>query len=236
MTYNSRFTTTNIYSEQPPTRKITSKAIFYIALALISIAVWIQRLFVLSPTRNWLWIFGLFIFSLIFGTGSQVVSNLKKWRQSKQTILEQQETTSNYDTFQQTLPILMCLYSIMTFTLIVTLFFIAPTLTQHWLLVCVLFIIGSGGLILWEINKRRLNAKKTSSQQEIASILNISQPSYTSLMWLCKLLEVLYVAVLFVMLFNRTATDKDLSESLIAGSSVGLFLWLAYRAYRYVDW
>jgi hypothetical protein len=232
MTYNSRFSTTNMYSEQPPTRKITSKVIFYIALVLLGCAVWIHRLFVLSPTRNWLWIFGLFFFGLIIGTGSQAFSNFKKWWQSKQTILEQQETISNSDTFQQTLPILMWLYSIMTLTLIVTLFFIAPTLTQHWLQVCVLFIIGSCGLILWEFNKRRLSAKKTSTQQEITDSLSTFQPGYTSLMWLCTLLEVLYVAVLFVMLFNNTVNDKELSESLVAGSSVGLFLWLAYRADR----
>jgi hypothetical protein len=71
-----------------------------------------------------------------------------------------------------------------------------------------------------------LSAKKTWTKQEIASSLNTSQPGYTSLMWLCTLLEVLYVAALFVILFNRTANDKELSESLIAGSSVGLFLWL----------
>jgi hypothetical protein len=236
MTQNSRYSTTNMYSEQPPTQKITPKIIFYVVSALMSIALWIQSLFVPSQTRKWLWDCGLFLLGLIIGSGSLVFSNFKKWWSSTQNIQEQQEMASSTDTYQQTFSILIWLYSILMMTFIVTLFIIVPSLTQNWLRVCGLFIIGSCGLILWDFTKHRLAAKKTRVQQETASSLDTSQRSFSMLMWLCTILEVALVAIIIVMLFKGNANDKELSGSLISGCSVGLFIWLAYRAYHYVDW
>lgn len=161
MTLNSQFSKANMYSEQPPTRKITSKAIFFVALALISIALWIHNLFVPSLTGNWLWVCSLFILGLILGLGSLAFSNLKKLWPSRQNSLKQQETVSSPGT---------------------------------------------------------------------------SQRSFSLLMWICSILEVALFAILVVMQFNGDATTKELSGSLISGVSVSLFLWLGYRAYRYIDW
>jgi hypothetical protein len=143
MTLNSQFSKANMYTEQPPTRKITLKAILYIVLALLSIVLWIHHLFVPSLPGNWLWISGL-------------------------------------------------------------------------------FILGSGGLILLDFNKRRSGTQK-------------AQQSFLLLIWLCSILEVALIALVFVMQFNGNANVKGLSENLLSGALVSLFTWLAYRAYRYVD-
>ncbi len=63
-----------------------------------------------------------------------------------------------------------------------------------------------------------------------------SQRSFSLLMWLCSILEVALFVTLIVMQFNGNANAKELSQSLISGVSVILFIWLAYRAYRYIDW
>jgi hypothetical protein len=236
MTQNPRYSTTNMYSEQPPTRKVTPKVIFYVVLALMSIAPWIHSLFVPTQTRNWLWDCGLLLLGLIIGSGSLVFSNFKKWWSSTQNTYGQQEMASSSDTYQQTFSILMWLYSILMMTFIVTLFVIVPSLIQNWLRICGLFIIGSCGLILWDFTKRLLVAKKTREQQEMASSQDTSQRSFSMLMWLCTILEVALVAIIIVMLFNGNANDLELTGSLISGCSVGLFVWLAYRAFRYVDW
>jgi FtsH-binding integral membrane protein len=161
MTQNSQFSKANIYSEQPPTRKIISKVILFVTLALISTAVWIHNLLVPSLTGNWLWICSLFTLGLIIGSGSLAFSNLKKWRLSTQNSQEQQETVS---------------------------------------------------------------------------IPGTSQRSFSLLMWLCSILEVALAATLIVLQFNGNANVKELSQSLISGVAVSLFIWLAYRAYRYIDW
>ena len=223
MTQHSQFSNANLYSEQPPTRKITMKAILYIVLALLNITLWIHNLIVPSLTGNWLWICSLFILGLILGSSSLAFSNFKKWWPNAQNRQEQQETASGPGTSQQTYRILMWLYSILMLTIIVTLFVFVPTLVQNWLLVSGLFILGSGGLILLDFNKRRSGAQK-------------AQQSFSLLVWLCSILEVVLVAVVFVMQFNGTANAKGLSESLISGALVSLLTWLAYRAYRYVDW
>jgi uncharacterized membrane protein len=110
-----------------------------------------------------------------------------------------------------------------------------PSLTGNWLWVCSLFIIGSGGLILWDFYKRGLTTKKTRTPQETASSLDTSQPSFSLLMWLCIILEVALGATLLAMQFNGAANTKEFSASLLAGFSVALFTWLAYRASRYID-
>jgi F0F1-type ATP synthase assembly protein I len=161
MTQNSQFSKANLYSEQPPARKITSKAMFFIAMALISIAVWIHNLFVPSLTGNWLWVSSLFILGLILGLGSMAFSNLKKLWPSRQNSLEQQET---------------------------------------------------------------------------ASSPGASRRNFSLLIWICSILEMALGAALVVMQFYGNATTKELSGSLIAGLAVSLFLWFAYRAYRYIDW
>ena len=79
MTQNSQFSKANIYSEQPRTRNITPKVIFFVALALISTALWIHYLFVPSLTGNWLWICSLFLLGLIIGSSSLAIWNFKKW-------------------------------------------------------------------------------------------------------------------------------------------------------------
>jgi len=157
MTQNSQFSKANIYSEQPPTRKITSKVIIYVALALISTALWIHHLFVPSLTGNWQW-------------------------------------------------------------------------------VCGLFIIGSGVLILLDFKKRRSGARRAQQQRETLSSPGTSQRSFSLLMWICSILEVAFCAILMVIQFNGNANAKELFQSLTLGVSVSLFLWLAYRAYRYIDW
>jgi hypothetical protein len=236
MTLNSQFSKANMYSEQPPTRKITLKVILYIVFALLNIALWIHNLFVPSLTGNWLWISGLFILGIIVGLGSMVFSNFKKWWPNAQNSQEQQETAIGPGTSQQTYRMLMGLYSIMTLIIIVTLFVFVPTLVQNWLLVSVLFILGSGGLILLDFNKRRSGAQKVQELREMGSSLVTSQCSFSLLIWLCSILEMALIAVVVVMQFNGTANAKGLSESLLSGALISLLTWLAYRAYRYVDW
>lgn len=223
MTLNSQFSKANMYSEQPHTRKITLKAILYIVLALLSIVLWIHNLFVPSLPGNWLWISSLFILGIIVGLGSMVFSNFKKWWPNAQNSQEQQETASDPGTSQQTYRILMGLYSILMLTIIITLFVFVPTLVKSWLLFSGLFILGSGGLILLDFNKRRSGAQK-------------AQQSFSLLIWLCSILEVALIALVFVMQFNGNANVKGLSENLLSGALVSLLTWLAYRAYRYVDW
>ena len=223
MTLNSQFSKANMYSEQPHTRKITLKAILYIVLALLSIVLWIHNLFVPSLPGNWLWISSLFILGIIVGLGSMVFSNFKKWWPNAQNSQEQQETASDPGTSQQTYRILMGLYSILMLTIIITLFVFVPTLGKSWLLFSGLFILGSGGLILLDFNKRRSGAQK-------------AQQSFSLLIWLCSILEVALIALVFVMQFNGNANVKGLSENLLSGALVSLLTWLAYRAYRYVDW
>lgn len=223
MTQNSQFSKANMYSEQPPTRKITLKVVLYIVFVLLNIMLWIYNLIVPSLTGNRLWICSLFILGLILGSSSLAFSNFKKWWPNAQNRQEQQETASGPGTSQQTYRIFMWLYSILMLTIIVTLFVFVPTLVQNWLLVSGLFILGSSGLILLDFNKRRSGAQK-------------AQQSFSLLLWLCSILEVALIAVVFVMQFNGTANAKGLSESLISGALVSLLTWLAYRAYRYVDW
>src|SRR5690348_14509337 len=100
MTLNSQFSKANLYSEQPPTRKITLKVILYIVLALLNITLWIHNLFVPSLAGNWLWICSLFILGMILGLGSLILSNLKKWWPNAQNRQEQQETASGPGTSQ----------------------------------------------------------------------------------------------------------------------------------------
>ncbi len=161
MTQHSQFSNANLYSEQPPTRKITLKVILYIVLALLSIVLWIHNLFVPSLPGNWLWISVLFILGIIVGLGSMVFSNFKKW---------------------------------------------------------------------WP------NAQNSQEQREMAGSLVTSQWSFSLLIWLCSILEMALIAVVVVMQFNGTANAKGLSESLLSGALVSLLTWLAYRAYRYIDW
>jgi len=236
MTLNSQFSNAKLYSEQPPARKITLKVILYIVLALLNIVLWIHNLFVPSLPGNWLWICSLFILGMILGLGSLVLSNLKKWWPNAQNSQEQQETAIGPGTSQQTYRMLMGLYSIMTLIIIVTLFVFVPTLVQNWLLVSVLFILGSDGLILLDFNKRRSGAQKAQEQWEMASSPVTSQRSYSLLIWLCSILEMALIAVVVVMQFNGTENVKGLSENLLSGALVSLFAWLAYRAYRYIDW
>jgi hypothetical protein len=160
MTQNSQISKANMYSEQPRTRTITPKVIFFVALALISTALWIHNLFVPSLTGNWLWVCSLFTIGLIIGSSSLAIWNFKKWWPGTQNI-QQQETTSS------------------------------PTTSKR---------------------------------------------SFSPLMWLYSILEVALVATLIVIQFNGNAYAKELSHSLISGFSVSLFLWLAYRASRYIDW
>jgi hypothetical protein len=236
MTQHSQFSKANIYSEQPPTRKITLKVILYIVLALLNITLWIHNLFGPSLSVNWLWICSLFILGLIFGSSSLAFSNFKKWWPNAQNSQEQQETASGPGTSQQTYTILMWLYSIMMLTIIVALFVFVPTLTQNWQWICGLFILGSGGLILLDFNKRRSGAQKAREPRETVTIPGASQRGFSLLIWLCSILEVALVAVVFVMQFNGNANAKGLSESLISGALISLLAWLACRAYRYIDW
>jgi len=160
MTQNSQFSKANIYSEQPRTRNITPKVIFFVALALISTALWIHYLFVPSLTGNWLWICSLFILGLIIGSSSLVIWNFKKW----------------------------------------------------W----------PGG-------------HKKQKQATISSSTTFKQ-SFFLLIWLYSILEVALAATVIIIQFNGNAYAKELSHSIISGVAVSLLLWLAYRAYRYIDW
>lgn len=161
MTLNSQFSKANMYSEQPPTRKITSKAIFFAILALIGITVWIHNFFVPSLKGNWLWVCSLFILGLILGLGSLAFSNFKK---------------------------------------------------------------------LWS------STQKAPQQQETASSPVTPQRSFTLLIWISTILELALAAVVVVMQFYGNAITRELSGSLIAGGTVSVLMWFAYRAYRYVDW
>ena len=160
MTQNSQFSKANIYSEQPRTRNITPKVMFFVILALIFTALWVHHLFVPFLPGSKLWICSLFILGLIIGSSNLTIWNFKTWWPGAQ-------------------------------------------------------------------NRRR---------REMISSSIVSKRSFSLLIWFYSILEAALAATLIVIQFNGDAYARELSYSLISGFSVSLFLWLAYRAARYVDW
>ncbi|HEX9131154.1 MAG TPA: hypothetical protein VF844_02560, partial [Ktedonobacteraceae bacterium] len=93
-----------------------------------------------------------------------------------------------------------------------------------------------GSLVFSNRKKWWSGAQKAWEQQETVNIPGTSQRSFSLLVWLCSILEVVLGVTLIAMQFYGNANTKELSGSLIAGVAVSLFLWFAYRAYRYIDW
>jgi hypothetical protein len=96
-------------------------------------------------------------------------------------------------------------------------------------------IIGSGSLAFSNL-KKWWPSTQNIQQQETVSSPGTSQRSFSLPMWICSILEVAFFATLIVLQFNGNANAKELSGSLISGVSVSLFILLAYRASRYIDW